>query len=329
MLILGGGPVGCELAQALARLGAGVTLVETGPQLLPREDAEAAALVAQALQADGVVLLTGHRPLACGTTEGQRWVEVQGAGAPRRLAYDELLVATGRRPRIDGLGLDALGLIPEGRLESDAFLRTALPSILVAGDLAGPYRLTNAAAHQATAAAATALLTGLWRVRPDDRAIPRVIFTEPELAQVGLTEAEAQAQGQRVEVTRLPLARLDRAVTDAATTGFVKVLTQPGRDRILGVTISGRARRRDRGRIRPGHAPRAGPVEDPRHRPCLSDPGRGQSRRCRRMAPEPGQPAAAAAGRTLPRLAARMTRPAPPPRRAAAARPTRPKRRRG
>ncbi len=239
LVVLGGGPIGCELAQALARLGAGATLVEMGPRLLAREDEDVAAVAAEALQASGVQLLTGHRAVACEQRDGERRIRVEGASGTQDIAYDMLLVAVGRAARLEGYGLDSLG-IPTGRtIDTNEYLETLLPNIYAAGDVAGPWQFTHTAAHQAWYAAVNALFGRLWRFRVDTRVIPRVTFLDPEIAGVGLTEQAAREQDIPFEITRYGLDDLDRAIAEGADSGFVKVLTEPGRDRILGVTIVG------------------------------------------------------------------------------------------
>lgn len=234
LAVLGGGVAGCELAQAFARLGSAVTLIEAAPNLLPREDEDLGAAARAALLEDGVRVLTGHKALSCDAAGDEKWLELEGG---ERLLFDDLLVVTGRAPRLHGIGLEDLD-IPTGRfVETNDYLETLYPNILAAGDVAGPYQLTHAASHQAWYAAMNALFGGLWRMRADYRVMPQVTYLQPEIARVGLSEAEATAQGIRHEVTRLDLADLDRAITDGATDGFVKVLTVPGRDRILGVAI--------------------------------------------------------------------------------------------
>lgn len=239
LAVLGGGPVGCELAQAFARLGSQVVLIEAAPQILPREDGEAAARVRAALEADGVRVVSGWRAERCGRSSEGGWIEGQADGGRDRIAFDDLLVATGRTPRTEGLGLEALGIAAEPVIETDAWLRTRHPSILAAGDAAGPWQLTHASGHQGAVAALNALAAGIWKIRADRLPMPRTILSAPELAQVGLTETEAARQGIAATGTRLDLRDLDRAVIDGAATGFVKVLTPPGSDRILGVTIVG------------------------------------------------------------------------------------------
>lgn len=239
LLVLGGGPIGCELAQSFARLGSQVTLVEQAPRLLLREDEEVSALVTAALRADGVRVLTGHTALRCETGADGRTLLATQQGQETALPFDELLCAVGRVARLDGYGLEALG-IPTGRtIETNAYLQTLYPNIYAVGDVAGPYQLTHAAAHQAWYATVNALFGQFRRFKADYRAMPSVTFTEPEVARVGLNEQEARTQGIAHELTLYPLDELDRAIAEGETEGFVKVLTVPGQDRILGVTIVG------------------------------------------------------------------------------------------
>lgn len=241
LLVLGGGALGCELAQALARLGSTVTLVEQAPHLLAREDADVSRQVQQSLQDDGVQVLCNTRALRCEVRDGQKCLVVDSGQGPQALALDTLLCAVGRRPRLAGMGLEALGLLSEGRLPTNAALQTRLPNIYAVGDVVGgPYALTHAGAHQAWYATVNALLGGVHRLRADYRAIPAVTFTDPQVARVGLNQQQAAAQGVAVEVTRFALSELDRALCDGDTQGWVQVLTVPGRDTILGVTIVGR-----------------------------------------------------------------------------------------
>jgi len=237
LVVLGGGPVGCELAQAFARLGSSVTQVEMAPRLLMREDPEVSAFARHVLERDGVQVRTGWRAVRVERTGDERALVVQGEGGAQRLAFDRLLCAVGRQARLAGYGLEALG-IPAGRtVETDAFLQTLYPNIYACGDVAGPLQFTHAASHQAWCAAANALFGRFWRFRADRSPMPWSTFTDPEVARVGLSEEEAKAQGVPFEVTRYGLDELDRAIADGAAEGFVKVLTVPGRDRILGVAI--------------------------------------------------------------------------------------------
>lgn len=239
LVVLGGGAIGCELGQAIARLGSSVTLVEAAPRLLGREDPEVGESVRAALEADGVRVLAGCRVSAVERVGGEKVAIVEGDGSPRRIEFDELICALGRKPRLEGLGLEALGIAAGQGFEIDAWLRTPFPNILAAGDVTGAHQFTHMAGHQAWYAAANALFRPFYRIRSDSRLVPRVTFTDPEIASVGLTEAEARRTGTPCEVTRIDLSELDRAVIDGAEKGFVKILTSPGSDRILGVSIVG------------------------------------------------------------------------------------------
>ncbi|MEB3222252.1 MAG: FAD-dependent oxidoreductase [Candidatus Sericytochromatia bacterium] len=239
LLVLGGGVIGCELGQAFARLGAAVTIVDRAPRLLAREDEEAAAAVAQRLRAEGLSLCLGHEAQAFVQEGGERVLLALHEGQEVRLPFDALLLAVGRTPNVTGLGLEDLGIPAAGTVEVDARLRTRFPHILAAGDVAGPWQLTHAAAHQAWHAAVNGLFAPFKSFRVDGRVVPRAVFTEPEVAHVGLTAAEARTAGVPFEVTRYGLEDLDRAIADGEAEGFVKVLTAPGSDRILGVTLVG------------------------------------------------------------------------------------------
>ena len=241
LVVLGGGPIGCELAQAFARLGTPVTLVEVAPRLMLREDDEVSALVAAALADDGVTVLSGHQALRCERDGQTRRLVVKQGENERSIVFDTLLVAVGRSPRVQGFGLEEVGvaLTPKKTIATDAWLRTSIPNIYAVGDVAGPYQFTHTAAHQAWYAAVNALFGRFKRFKADYTVIPWVTFTDPEVARLGLSEADAREQGIAVEVTRYGLDDLDRAIADGAAHGFVKVLTVPGKDRILGVTIVG------------------------------------------------------------------------------------------
>jgi len=238
IVVLGGGPIGCELSQAFARLGADVTLIERGAQLLPREDTDVAQLARGALAAAGVTVLTGHE--AAGVDcQGEKCVIAKAKGGEVAVAFDALIVAIGRAARLTGYGLEDLGIETQQTVVTDEYLATLYPNIYAAGDAAGPYQFTHTAAHQAWFASVNALFGQFWRFKADYRVIPRATFIDPEIARVGLNEQEAAEQGIAHEVTLFPLHELDRAITESAVQGFVKVLTPPGKDRILGVTIVG------------------------------------------------------------------------------------------
>ncbi len=212
------------------------------PRVLLREDEDAASLVAAALEADGVTLLTGHQAIRCERNGAARRLIVKRGAVESTIEFDQLLCAVGRSPRTEGYGLEALGipLVDKTKtIETDAWLQTLYPNIFAVGDVAGPFQLTHVAAHQAWYAAVNALFGRFKRFKADYSVIPWATFTDPEVARVGLSESEAKAQKVAFEVTRLPMQELDRAITDDETRGFVKVLTVPGKDTILGVTIVG------------------------------------------------------------------------------------------
>ena len=239
MVVLGGGPIGCELAQAFARLGSQVVQVQQGPRLLPRDDGEVSAQVRAALEADGVEVLTGREAVRIEREAGRRMLVVQGAAGVRYMAFDALLVAVGRKARLSGYGLEALGIPAERTIHTNEYLETLYPNIYAVGDVAGPYQFTHTAAHMAWYAAVNGLFGQFKRFAVDWSVVPHVTFVDPEVARVGLNEAEARERGIAFEVTRYGLDDLDRAIADSADHGFVKVLTPPGSDRILGVTIVG------------------------------------------------------------------------------------------
>ena len=241
LAVLGGGPIGAELAQAFARLGAKVTVIEMAERLLPREDPDASDLLMQRLEQEGLRLATGHQAKRFEAVGDGGRVICERERDEVTFEFDRVLIALGRKARTRGFGLEEVGVrvSDRGMIETDPLLRTNFPNILVCGDVAGPYQFTHVAAHQAWFAAINALLAPFWSIRADYRVIPWAIFTEPEVARVGLSETEAKAQGIDYEVTRYGIDDLDRAIADSADSGFVKILTEPGKDRILGATIVG------------------------------------------------------------------------------------------
>jgi len=241
LVVLGGGPIGCEMAQAFARLGSEVTQVEMAPRIMGREDADAADYVRRKFEAEGIRVLTEHVAREVLVENGQQTLVCDHQGREMRLAFDRLLVAVGRRPNASGFGLEELGVRLNGRgnIEVDPFLRTNIPTIFCAGDVAGPYQFTHTAGHQAWYAAVNALFGDFKKFKADYRVVPWCTFTDPEVARVGLSEREAEQQGIACEVTRYELDDLDRAIADSEDHGWVKVLTRKGSDKILGVTIVG------------------------------------------------------------------------------------------
>jgi pyruvate/2-oxoglutarate dehydrogenase complex dihydrolipoamide dehydrogenase (E3) component len=232
LVVLGGGPIGSELAQSFARLGSEVTQVEMAPRIMVREDPEVSDLVAASLRADGVSILTGHQ---------EKRLIVKHGGAELAVPFDELLCAVGRSPRVTGYGLEELGipLTPRKTIETNAYLQTLYPNIYAVGDVAGPFQFTHTAAHQAWYAAVNALFGRFKRFKADYSVIPWATFTDPEVARVGLSESEAREKGIPFEITKYGIDDLDRAIADGTAHGFVKLLTVPGKDKILGVTIVG------------------------------------------------------------------------------------------
>ncbi|MCX2832262.1 FAD-dependent oxidoreductase [Microbulbifer thermotolerans] len=239
LLVLGGGPIGCELSQSFARLGSQVTQVEMAPRIMIREDEEVSELAKTSLERDGVTVLTGHKALRCEISNGEKRLIVEHDGAEKAIAFDALLCAVGRVARLEGYGLEELGIETGRTIVTNDYLQTLYPNIFAVGDVAGPYQFTHVAAHQAWYAAVNALFGQFKKFRVDYRVIPWTTFIDPEVARVGLNEQEAREKGIPFEVTRYGLDDLDRAIADGSACGFVKVLTEPGKDRILGVTIVG------------------------------------------------------------------------------------------
>ncbi len=239
LVVLGGGPIGCELAQSFARLGSRVTQIEMGPRIMIREDSEISELARKSLSADGVEVLTDHKAVRCEKDGGNKYIVVEHQGKSRRIEFDALICAVGRSARLQGFGLEELGIPAQRTVTTNNYLETIYPNIFAAGDVAGPYQFTHTAAHQAWYAAVNALFGDFKKFKADYTVIPWATFIEPEVARVGLNEQEAREQNIPCEVTRYGIDDLDRAIADGTAHGFVKVLTVPGKDKILGVTIVG------------------------------------------------------------------------------------------
>ncbi len=241
LLVLGGGPIGCELTQAFNRLGCKVTQVELGDRIMVREDPEISERVQERFRAEGVNLLTGHRAKEFITEEGRKILICERGEEEVRVEFDEVLIAVGRAANSRGFGLEELGvpLNPNGTIEVNDYLQTNYPNIYACGDVAGPYQFTHAAGHQAWYASVNALFGRFKRFRADYSVIPWSTFTDPEVARVGLNEQDAKAKNIPYEVTTYGIDDLDRAIADEEAHGLVKVLTVPGKDKILGVTIVG------------------------------------------------------------------------------------------
>jgi dihydrolipoamide dehydrogenase len=239
LVVLGGGPIGCELAQSFARLGSQVTQIEMLPRIMIREDEEVSAYARKALEADGVTVLTGHKALRCEKQGEAKTIVVENNGQETSIAFDQLLCAVGRSARLKGFGLEELGIPVNRTVQVNEYLETNYPNILAAGDVAGPFQFTHTAAHQAWYASVNALFGTFKKFKADYSVIPWATFIDPEVARVGLNEQEAKEKGIAYEVTKYGIDDLDRAIADSAAHGWVKVLTAPGKDTILGVTIVG------------------------------------------------------------------------------------------
>jgi len=251
LLVVGGGPIGCELAQAFARLGSKVTQVFMEPRIMFREDPDVAELVAEQFKMEGINIVTDHTFSAIQIIDGKKFAVLNTANAANpveknqqgetKIEFDQLLLALGRKANVTGFGLEELGIeiSRQGTIVVDEYMRTKFPNIFACGDVAGPYQFTHMAAHQAWYAAVNALFGRFKKFKVDYSVVPWATFTDPEVARVGLSETEASDKGVDYEVTRFGIDDLDRAIADEENHGFIKVLTVPGKDKILGVTIVG------------------------------------------------------------------------------------------
>jgi len=237
LLVMGGGPIGCELAQSFARLGSRVTLIDMEDRLLPREDGDASALLETSFAEEGIDVRLNHKAVAVepGVLHAQSGAETVD------LEFDQILVAVGRGANTADLGLAELGVEtnPDGTIRVDGHLRTSCPNIYACGDAVGPYQFTHMASHQAWYAAVNALFGRFWKFRVNYAVVPWATYTDPEVARVGLSETEAKTGNIAFETVCYPLDDLDRAITEGARRGWVKVLVKPGTDRILGAQIVG------------------------------------------------------------------------------------------
>ncbi len=240
LVILGGGPIGCELAQAFARFGSEVSQVEMLPRIMSREDADISEMVTQRFHSEGINVLTDHKAKQFIKENGRKIMICEHQGKDVHIEFDEVLVAVGRKANTEGYGLQEIGVAisQRGTIATNRYLQTNYPSIYACGDVAGPYQFTHTAAHQAWYCAVNALF-GVKKFKADYSVIPWATFTEPEVARVGLNELEAKEQGVDYEVTTYGIDDLDRAIAEEEAHGLVKILTQPGKDRILGATIVG------------------------------------------------------------------------------------------
>jgi len=240
LLVLGGGPIGSELSQAFARLGSNVTQVQRNKRLIPKEDPEVSKMVLESFQNDGINVLVGHTPKRFFKRDGKDFLECESNGNSVEVEFDTLLIALGRKANTTGFGLEELGveLTPQKRIKVDEYMKTNIPNIYACGDVAGPYQFTHIAAHQAWYCAVNSMLNPFYGFKVDYSTVPWSTFTDPEVARSGLNEIEAKEQGIRYDVTTYGIDDLDRAIADEAAHGIVKVLTVPGKDKVIGVTIA-------------------------------------------------------------------------------------------
>ena len=241
LLVVGGGPIGCELSQAFSNLGAEVTQVDMADRIMPREDKEVSKIVSKAFREQGIALLTGYKLLEFGAGDSGDYMEADNNGKTVRVEFDKLLLAVGRKANVEGFGLENLdlALTKQGTVEVNEYLQTSLPNIFACGDVAGPYQFTHMASFQAWFASLNAMLGGLWRSKTNYNVVPWATFTDPEVARVGLNETEAVERNIVYELTRYEMEHHDRSLADGEARGFIKILTVPGKDKILGVTIVG------------------------------------------------------------------------------------------
>jgi pyruvate/2-oxoglutarate dehydrogenase complex dihydrolipoamide dehydrogenase (E3) component/uncharacterized membrane protein YdjX (TVP38/TMEM64 family) len=241
LVVLGGGPIGSEMTQAFSRLGSQVTQIEMMPRIMIREDVDISEMIQSKLEAEGVRVLTGHKAKEIRVEGDHKFLICENEASRVEIEFDEILVAVGRAANAKGFGLEALGVVlrPNGTIETNGLLQTNFPNIYCSGDVAGPYQFTHTASHQSWYASVNALFGQFQRFTVDYRVIPWATFTDPEVARVGLNRQEADEQGIPYEVTDYGIDDLDRAIVDSEARGLVRVLTKPGKDKILGVTIVG------------------------------------------------------------------------------------------
>ena len=237
LVVLGGGPIGSELAQSFARLGSNVTQIEMAERVMIKEDLEVSKFAHEALTQSGVNILTSHQALRCEARDGKKFIVVKHNDTEIDIEYDELLCAVGRSARLKGYGLEELGIETSRTIVTNDYLETLYPNIFAAGDIVGPYQFTHVAAHQGWYAAVNGLFGNLKKFKVDYRVIPWTTFIDPEVARVGINEQEAIEKGIDYEITRFEFEELDRAITESANNGFIKVITPKGKDKILGVTV--------------------------------------------------------------------------------------------
>ena len=241
LLVMGGGPIGCELAQAFSRLGSKVTIVNRSDRILPREDVDVSEFISERFKAEGIELITSREVEGFTQADGNRFAITSGADGELPIPFDQVLVAVGRKANTEHLGLETLDVVlnANGTVKVNEYLQTNYPNIFACGDVAGPYQFTHMASYQAWFAAVNSLFGGFKKFRIHYKVVPWATFIDPEVARVGLNELEAEEKGIDYEVTLYGIDDLDRAIADSEAIGYVKVLTVPGKDKILGATIVG------------------------------------------------------------------------------------------
>jgi len=241
LVVLGGGPIGCELAQTFSRLGSRVIQVEMMPRLMLREDEDISEMIHKKFEGEGIRVLTGHKAKEVRVDQGRKMLVCENESGELEIEFDAILVAVGRAANTKGFGLEALGLTlrTNGTIETNGLLQTNFPNIYCSGDVAGPYQFTHTAAHQSWYASVNALFGQFKRFSVDYSVIPWATFTDPEVARVGINIQEAEEKNIPYELTDYGVDDLDRAIADSEDHGLVRVLTKPGTDKILGVTIAG------------------------------------------------------------------------------------------
>ena len=241
LLVLGGGPIGCELAQCFTRFGSEVSIIQRQPRLMIREDPEISSMIKKRFEAEGATVLTEHKATFFSIENGEKILHCSHNGVSVKIPFDEVLISVGRAANISGFGVEELGIeiTQRNTIQTNEFLQTNIPNIYACGDVSSPYQFTHTASHEAWYASVNALFGLFKKFKVDYSVIPWSTFTDPEVARVGLNEQEAKEKSIPHEVTTYGIDDLDRAIADEEAHGLVKVLTVPGKDKILGVTIVG------------------------------------------------------------------------------------------
>ncbi len=241
LLIIGGGPIGCELSQAFSRLGSKVTILDIADRILPKEDKDVSLFMETVLKEEGITILKSHKILEFINIYNKNSAVVEFNKEKKEIYFDYVLLSMGRKARVSGFGLEELGvkITNRGTIEVNEYLETNYPNIFACGDVAGPYQFTHTASHEAWYASVNALFGIFKKFKADYTVIPWTTFTDPEVSHVGLSEEDALSKNIQFDLTKYDIHELDRAITESENKGFVKILTSPGTDKILGVTIVG------------------------------------------------------------------------------------------